>query len=126
MSQPSPSPARVLIIDDDPLVAVTLQRLLREHRTEVASSAHDALARLAAGERYDVVLCDLMMPGTDGAQFYAELEHVAPECRERIIFVTGGAFTDKARAFLDSVPNEVVEKPFDPSKLRALVQRYVR
>jgi CheY-like chemotaxis protein len=74
-----------------------------------------------AGERFDAVLLDLMMPEMSGPAFHAELARLAPELAERTIFLTGGAFTPQARAFLDSVPNPSVQKPFDPAELARLV-----
>lgn len=48
-----------------------------------------------------------------------------PRDAERMVFVTGGAFTSSARAFLDRVPNERLEKPFGPDAVRTLVRRCV-
>jgi CheY-like chemotaxis protein len=70
-----------------------------------AQQLRDALAKFRAGERYDVVLCDLMMPEMTGMDLHAELSHSHPEDARRIIFVTGGAFTSRAREFLENVPN---------------------
>jgi len=61
-----------------------------------------------------------------GMELHAELSRFAPELAGRMIFVTGGAFTDKARRFLSEPPKEHIEKPFDAGNLRAIVQRYLR
>jgi len=53
--------------------------------------------------------------------FYEGLSRVAPEQVPRIVFMTGGAFTPSARAFLDKVPNARMEKPFDVQNLRLMV-----
>ena len=58
----------------------------------------DALARITAGERFDVILCDLMMPHMTGMDLHAALAGAVPEQAERMIFMTGGAFTPSARA----------------------------
>ena len=70
-------------------------------------------ARLARGERFDLVVCDLMMPGLTGMECHEALRTSRPELARSMIFLTGGAFTAKARAFLDHVPNVRVDKPFD-------------
>ncbi len=49
-----------------------------------------------------------------------------PEAAERVIFMTGGAFTSLARAFLDQIPNLRIDKPFDPQQLRNLVNERLR
>jgi CheY-like chemotaxis protein len=110
------------VIDDEPMVGRAIRRALDpEHDTTVASRADIALQRIQAGERFDVILCDLMMPETTGADLHAELLRVAPDQAARMVFLTGGAFTPGARAFLDKVPNPCVDKPFDARKLRAII-----
>lgn len=113
---------RVLVVDDERLVGVALRRMLcHEHDVEVVTSAADALGKLNQGPPFDVILCDLMMPVTTGMDLHAELARSAPDQAERIVFLTGGAFTPRARAFLDEVPNTRLEKPFDIRTLRELV-----
>jgi CheY-like chemotaxis protein len=73
----------------------------------------------------DVILCDLMMPDLTGMDLHAELTATAPEVARRMVFLTGGAFTPAARAFMDQVQNARVDKPFDPQKLREQVREWV-
>jgi signal transduction histidine kinase len=112
---------RVLVIDDEPMIAKAVQRTLGEHEVVSTTSAGEGLDRIAGGERFDVILCDLMMPQMTGMELYAELSRQAPDQASRMIFLTGGAFTSRARAFLDETPNQRIEKPFDTAHLRALV-----
>ncbi|MGC4116294.1 MAG: PAS domain-containing protein [Myxococcales bacterium] len=129
--RPAPSPpakgarGSVLIIDDDESVGRSLELIIaREHATARVTDAREALERLGAGERFDVVFCDLMMPRMTGAQFYAQLQTAAPEMCTRVVFMTGGAFSDEASRFLDQVPNLAIEKPFAiAAVLRLLRQR---
>ena len=81
-----------------------------------------ALERIKAGERFDVILCDLMMPELTGMDLHAELEKLAPDQAVRMVFVSGGAFTPRAREFLERVPNARVEKPIDFQNLRVLLR----
>jgi len=124
---PAPPPAakrrgRILVVDDERMVAELVQRVLAvDHDVEVSTSAQQALARLAGGERFDLILCDLMMPVMTGMELHAELLRSHPADAQRIIFLTGGAFTPQARAFLDEVPNLRLEKPFDVPTLRRVV-----
>jgi PAS domain S-box-containing protein len=118
---------RVLIIDDEPMILGALRRAFgTDYQVTCLFDAREALARFAAGERYDVVLCDLMMPELSGMDLYAELGRVAPGQLERMIFLTGGAFTSRAREFLDQIPNPRVEKPVDFQNLRALMKNLLR
>ena len=118
---------RILVVDDEPMVAKTIQRTLStEHDIVALGSAEEALNRIGAGERFDVILCDLMMPQMTGMDLHAELSRVAREQAGRMIFLTGGAFTTRARAFLDETPNQCIEKPFDILRLRALINDRVR
>jgi PAS domain S-box-containing protein len=118
---------RILVVDDEELVLRSVKRVLaNEHDVTVIGSATEALALCAAGETFDLILCDLMMPEMTGMDLHVELSRVAPEQASRMIFITGGAFTEKARSFLTDPPKEQIEKPFQAANLRAIVQRYLR
>ncbi|ATB46746.1 PAS domain S-box protein [Corallococcus macrosporus] len=124
---PPPPPAqrrgRLLVVDDEPLVCTALGRTLRPHHDVTLSTrAQEALERIDAGERFDVVFCDLMMPGMSGMDFYSALQARHPEQARRVIFLTGGAVTPQARAFLESVPGPHLEKPFAGRELLSLIQ----
>lgn len=118
---------RVLIIDDDALVATALRRLLvGSGEIVVAGDGHEGLQRLRSGRRFDVVLCDLMMPEISGMDVFETIEHEDPELASRFVFMTGGAFTDRARSFLERVPNRRLEKPFDSAQVRTLVWEHAK
>jgi two-component system cell cycle sensor histidine kinase/response regulator CckA len=128
---PSPvSPAarrgRILLVDDEEMVIRVLTRILSQGNDVVSTlAAKDALARCERGEQFDLILCDLMMPIMTGMELYHELVRVAPDQAKRMIFVTGGAFTEKARTFLSETLKEHIEKPFNSANLRAIVNRYL-
>ncbi|MCP3102625.1 ATP-binding protein [Myxococcus sp. K15C18031901] len=127
-SPPRPVRGRVLVVDDDALVSGAIRRTLaRENDVDVAVGARQALERLLQPEppRYDVVLCDLMMPEMTGMDLYEALRRTVPAVAERVVFITGGAFTPTARNFLERVENPRVEKPFDPEALRGLIREEV-
>jgi signal transduction histidine kinase len=118
---------RILVIDDEPMIAKALQRMLeREHEVSLASSPDDACQRIVSGERYDVILCDLMMPQMTGMDLHAEFMRTAPEQASQMVFLTGGAFTPASRSFLDGIPNQRIEKPFDTQHLRSIINDRVR
>ena len=117
---------RILVIDDEPIVCFSLERLLSTEAEVVAlTSARKALALIVAGERFDMILCDLMMPEMDAPVLFEEIRKVAPVQAEQMVFVTGGAFTVRAREFLESVTNPQLGKPFDVEALVELVRARV-
>jgi len=119
----SKSRGRILIIDDEPIVCFSLQQLLsKEGEVVGATSAREALAHIESGERFDVILCDLLMPQMDGPGLYDVLRKIAPGQADRMVFVTGGAFTLRASEFLERVPNVRLSKPFDVGALLDLVR----
>src|SRR5690606_8747308 len=108
------------------ILKVVKRTLDKEHEVVTTPTAAQALAWLKAGESFDVILCDIMMPQMTGMEFHAELCKLDSVLAERVIFLSGGAFTPATRAFLDGVTHERVEKPFDASQVRALVNGRVR
>jgi CheY-like chemotaxis protein len=118
---------RVLVVDDEPSITRAIERILAtDHDVVACDRAADAFARLNAGERFDVVVCDLLMPRMSGMELHAHVARLDPAQAERMIFLTGGGFTADARSFLDQVANPRIEKPFDPAHLRALVTDRLR
>jgi signal transduction histidine kinase len=118
---------KVLVVDDEASIGKAVARVLANEHTVVAlQSADQALQRMAAGERFDVILCDLLMPQMTGMDFHDALKNVDADQVNKIIFLTGGAFTPRARTFLAEIPNQRIEKPFDPIHLRALINDRIR
>jgi CheY-like chemotaxis protein len=114
--------ARVLVVDDEPAMGRALQRALKEHLEVLTlTSAKEALARIRDGERFEVILSDVMMPEVTGMELYHGIKRIDAEQAARMIFVTGGAFTAAARDFLDRVPNPRIEKPVEATNLLAIV-----
>jgi CheY-like chemotaxis protein len=114
---------RVMIVDDDETGARSLSRVLRPHDVTITHDGRQALDAILAGKQFDVILCDLMMPEMTGMELHRELSRARPELLDRMIFMTGGAFTPAAREFIDRVPNDCLEKPCAPEAIRALIQR---
>jgi two-component system, cell cycle sensor histidine kinase and response regulator CckA len=111
---------RILVVDDEELVARNLARMLSPHRVDVAGSGREALDRCAK-DRYDIVLCDLMMPDVTGMEVYSQLVAADPAAAARFVFMTGGVFTDKARDFLDRVATRCLEKPITKADLHRAI-----
>jgi CheY-like chemotaxis protein len=80
--------------------------------------AREALARVRQGPPFDAILCDLMMPEMTGMEFFDELRRTSPEQTRAVLFLTGGAFTDATRAFLEQHQERALDKPLDTDILR--------
>jgi PAS domain S-box-containing protein len=126
-SEPARSPraaraaARILIVDDEAMVARVVERALgHDHQVAAVTSGREALARIERGDRFDVILCDLMMPEMTGMDVHERITAIDPDQAGRMIFLTGGAFTPRARAFVEQRPT--LEKPFDLATLEAAVR----
>jgi CheY-like chemotaxis protein len=118
---------KVLVVDDEVGIGKAVGRVLGDEHSVIAlQSAASALQRIRDGERFDVILCDLLMPQITGMDFYDALLQIDPSQAGNIIFLTGGAFTTRARTFLAEVGNQRIEKPFDPIHLRALINDRIR
>ena len=116
----------VLVVDDESSVGNVLRRVLAGHDVTVVTAAKDALALLESGHEFDVILSDLMMPQMSGMDFHDALTQRFPHLVDRVVFVSGGAFTPAATAFLERVRNPRIAKPFDPRSVRELVQSFAR
>jgi CheY-like chemotaxis protein len=117
----------VLVVDDESSIVVAVQRVLkRDHDVVAETSSRRALARIKNGERFDVIIADLIMPDLSGAELYAEIRKLDPKQAERVLFLTGAAFTPAGRDFLASVPNRWIGKPFEVEGLRREVADALR
>jgi two-component system cell cycle sensor histidine kinase/response regulator CckA len=127
-AHPEPKASRrgsVLVVDDEPTIGSSVQRILHDHEVTQTLSATHALDLLMGDRRYDVVLCDLMMPMMTGMDLYERLARDRPRVAERMVFISGGVTETRTQKFLDEVPNERLEKPFSMQNLRSLVRRMI-
>jgi two-component system, cell cycle sensor histidine kinase and response regulator CckA len=111
---------RILVVDDEEEIGTLLQDILSEHDVELCMDGESALERITA-EHFDLVLCDLMMPRMTGMELYAACQAVHLDMANRFVFLTGGAFTPSARAFLEKVDRPRLSKPFSQAQIRETV-----
>ncbi|HEU5193673.1 MAG TPA: response regulator, partial [Methylomirabilota bacterium] len=118
---------RVLIVDDEPLVAGLLAELLQGdgHDVEIAGNGRAALERLG-GRAFDLIISDFKMPVLDGAGLWEGLGRHDVRLRERLIFISGDTLTAETRRFIASTGVLTVDKPFDPAQVRRVVQAVLR
>ncbi|HXX31418.1 MAG TPA: PAS domain S-box protein [Myxococcaceae bacterium] len=116
------SGVRVLVVDDEPFICSAIQRLLRrECLVSTATSGREALGLVAAGQRFDVILSDLMMPEMSGEDLLRALREEAPDQAARVVIMTGGAFTPRSEEFLRSLTLPHLTKPLTLDNLRAAI-----
>ena len=119
----APAGARVLIVEDEPTVALLIAEVLRDEGLSVETlfDGREALAR-AAQRSYDLVICDLKMPGLDGRQFYEALVSTGSPLRDRAIFVTGDPLSAATLEFFEHHRLPYVPKPFRVEELLQAVR----
>jgi two-component system, NtrC family, sensor kinase len=117
---------RVLIIDDEPLVITMLTRLLRSRYDITSTSSGVEGLRLAASERWDAILCDVMLPELSGPQLLQRLQAEGKPVAAKVGFMTGGAFGTEASSFLARLDKDGwLAKPFGVAQLEAFIVRLV-
>jgi PAS domain S-box-containing protein len=124
----SPPRGRVLLVEDDAQVARVVGRVLSGCDVTWCADASSALARIEAAPEppFDAVLCDLALPHTTGMELHAVIADRWPSLAPRIVFLSGGAFTEAARAFVTTMQGRVIAKPFRPESLRSAVAAAMR
>jgi len=121
-ARPTTGRLRVMVIDDEISIGRTIDSIFEDqHDVVVTTSARDALAQLEQGLTFDVILCDVVMPGASGVDFYEQLRTVRPELCERVVFMTGATLGSDQGRSLAALPNAVLEKPFDLDRLEAML-----
>jgi CheY-like chemotaxis protein len=121
---PAPERPKVLIIDDEQELLVAYERLFRKQfELTVADGGEKALAILAQDGEWDAILCDVMMPGVDGAGVLDGVKASHPHLLPRLAFCSGGAFTSDARAFAESLDRPLFEKPMSRAQVMAAVEQ---
>ena len=123
-SRPPPAlrDRRLLLVDDDVLVARSIVRLLSEHQVEVVTSGKAALERLLADDcSFDLVFCDLMMPDMTGMDVFEKIQRERPWLAQRFVFISGGGVTDRCRHFIENHQQRVLSKPIDRQAIKVFL-----
>jgi signal transduction histidine kinase/ActR/RegA family two-component response regulator len=126
--EPSETPAatrrRILAVDDEALLLKAYRRMLSDsHELATALGGQEALRTLERDAAFDVILCDLQMPEMSGVEFHAAVRASYPALAERFVFVTGGAFSNDARRFMEETVSAIIHKPFRVEDLLELIER---
>ena len=121
---PPPPGARVLVVEDEPLVADMVEDLLvlEGHEVDRAGNGREALERLRS-RAYSLIVSDVRMPDLSGPAFYRELTRVDPALARRVVFVTGDVMSPDTRDFLEETGLGYLEKPFAVTDFQSAVRR---
>jgi two-component system NtrC family sensor kinase len=119
--------ARILVVDDEPLVTMLMAEalVLEGHDVDTAKNGQEALEKIAACA-YDAILSDLRMPELDGVGLYRALDQQHPGLLPRIAFVSGTTEPVEYASFLEETGVPVLRKPFAIDDLQRLVQRLLQ
>ncbi|MBD0413584.1 hybrid sensor histidine kinase/response regulator [Oryzicola mucosus] len=113
-----------LVVEDESELAELLAELLSCLNVDAVTAEGGEQARTMVTQSvqpFDMVLCDMRMPGGDGPTFYAWLQKDYPHIAERVAFVTGDTLGPSAVHFLQNCGRPLLEKPFTLPDLQALV-----
>jgi DNA-binding NtrC family response regulator len=115
---------RLAIVDDEPALLTSLGNYLgREFAVNTFADPREAVSYLSAENAADVVLCDIMMPHLSGkAVFEAVVAH-SPGLADRFVFMSGGVTRDELRSFIASLPNVLLDKPFEMAELATVIRQ---
>ena len=125
------TPPRVLVVDDESTIRIALRRFFTRLGwiVEEAGDGGSALEMILSDRSqrttppYSLVVSDLRMPGLSGIELHDRIERDAPEVLQRLVFSTGDLVSDEAADFARETSCEIIEKPFEFSKLRATIDR---
>ena len=112
----------ILLLDDDTELADTLKELLESHNF-VVTTANDGVAGLreVMAMDFDVIICDMLMPGMPGDMFYLAAKTVKPAMADRFLFITGHRGVEKIDDFLRSIDAQVIFKPVMTDELVRMI-----
>jgi two-component system, OmpR family, response regulator MprA len=124
MPDPKPVSRRILVVDDDPLVADSIRRMLvfDGHQVELAGSGEEALA-LFARQTFDLTLLDYEMPKMKGDKVAVALKAIDPT--RPVIMFTGYAEAVRGGAGTPGDVDAILGKPFDLQELRKTLERFL-
>jgi PAS domain S-box-containing protein len=118
-----PPGRRALVVDDEPAIRQLLRAWLTGFDVITARSGREALEKVAREGPFDVIVCDLMMDDLTGMDVHERLARERPGQEQRIVFTTGGAFTQRAKAFVGEARAPCLDKPFRQRDVLRLVRR---
>jgi len=118
---------RLLFVDDEEAMLSAYQRAFdRQHEVVVATTGEEALELLGKGPGFDLIACDISLPGIDGLEVFRRAREANPRIESSFVFVSGSLGQDDVQAFLRTVKVRAIEKPFHLKPFQELVEREAR
>jgi PAS domain S-box-containing protein len=116
--------AKILVVDDEPVVREFISKVLTDegHQVETVDNGEDAL-KMVKSKRYRIILLDIKMPGMSGIELYKRFQKIAPSLARRVVFVTGDIMGARTTAFLSKAKSPYITKPFDAKQLKIAINR---
>src|SRR3990172_6153550 len=113
---------RILVVDDEERICEAVEKALERIGYDVESSL-DALAAWEKFQRgsFDMVVCDIKMPGMDGMALLDRIKEHDPTTM--VVMITGYASIESAVESIKKGAQEYIPKPFTPDQIRILVER---
>ena len=113
----------ILVVDDEEMLLELMRQELVRHGYHVVVAINgDAALGAVRAKKFDVILCDLKMPGLNGRQVYERLRTEKPEVCPRFIFVTGDIINETLEQFLELEQRHCLTKPFALPELRDAIK----
>ena len=118
---------RVLLLEDEPVIARVLKRILAAEgfEADVAENGQVAKDKINAGNHYDIFIFDIRTPVISGIQLYEYLEKEHPALTNQVIFATGDYMNSTTRQFLDRVNRPFLAKPYTPAQVKSMINSLV-
>ena len=119
------TPPEVLVVDDEPIIRATLAEYLTQEGFQVrAVGSGEEAIDLAARRRFDVILCDVSLPGLDGLEVLARVSSVSPETV--VILVTAYATVETAVEAFQRGAHDYLIKPVILHEVRTKIERLLK
>ena len=120
-------PGRILVVDRDPTLGQSVQRVLRcEHVVEAVASTEDAVELIEeSDEEFDLVLCEIRRSGEFGRGLFEWAERQESGAPEKMVAMTTRQIDEATREYVEGLPNEAITKPFDLRRLRVIVAKFL-
>jgi CheY-like chemotaxis protein len=121
---PEAEPRRtVLVVDDEPEICRLLDRVLAaEYAVTTVTDPVEALRRIRDGERFDLIISDVMMPRLTGIALLSAINEADRAQGERLVFLTASVLPSEIEATFRGLPNVVLRKPIGIAALRGFVK----
>jgi PAS domain S-box-containing protein len=116
--------AKILVVDDEPTITQFLSRMLKDqgYEVETTDNAETAL-KLIQGEKYNLILVDVRLPGMGGVELYERLDEIAESLTQRIVFITGDVLGTETKDFFSRTNAPYITKPFNIEQLKEEIKR---